>query len=105
MKEVEASRGQGDSMEAARSRAFFVIASIAVLCGGFRVAAGQTPTQRAETHAKAATAKVGVGPQYDATHVYVAPEEFDRFVASVVATFGGTTSKQAVTTVTPTASS
>jgi hypothetical protein len=49
--------------------------------------------------------EVAVAPQYDSTHVYVAPEDFDRFVASVVATFGGTTSKQGVFTVTPTASS
>lgn len=45
-----------------------------------------------------------VGPQYDTTHVYVAPEEFDRFIASFTATFGGTTSKQGVFQVTPTAS-
>src|SRR4051794_38228294 len=45
-----------------------------------------------------------VGPQYDTTHVYVRPEDFDRFVSSVVATFGGTTSKQGVFTVTPTPS-
>ncbi len=25
---------------------------------------------------------VAVGPQYDTTHVYVAPQDFDRFVAS-----------------------
>jgi hypothetical protein len=47
---------------------------------------------------------VAVGPQYDTTHVYVAPTEFDRFVASLVATFGGTTSKKGVFTVTPTPS-
>jgi hypothetical protein len=47
---------------------------------------------------------VAVGPQYDTTHVYVAPAEFDTFVASVVATFGGTTSKKGVFTVTPTPS-
>jgi hypothetical protein len=48
---------------------------------------------------------VAVAPQYDTTHVYVAPEDFDRFVASLIATFGGTTTKQGVFTVTPTASS
>ena len=53
----------------------------------------------------AATPSLAVGPQYDTTHVYVAPEDFDHFVASVVATFGGTTSKQGVFTVTPTPSS
>jgi hypothetical protein len=47
---------------------------------------------------------VAVGPQYDTTHVYVAPEDFTRFVASVTGTFGGTTSKQGVFTVTPTPS-
>ena len=45
-----------------------------------------------------------VGPQYDSTHVYVAPADFDRFMASFVATFGGTLSKQGVFQVTPTPS-
>jgi hypothetical protein len=53
----------------------------------------------------AKTADVAVGPQYDTTHVYVAPQDFDRFVASLIATFGGTTTKQGVFTVTPTPSS
>jgi predicted enzyme related to lactoylglutathione lyase len=53
----------------------------------------------------AKTADVAVGPQYDTTHVYVAPQDFDRFVASLIATFGGTTAKQGVFTVTPTPSS
>jgi len=48
---------------------------------------------------------LAVAPQYDTTHVYFAPEDFDRFVASLTATFGGTTTKQGVFTVTPTASS
>ena len=51
------------------------------------------------------TADVAVGPQYDTTHVYVAPQDFDRFVASLIATFGGTKTKQGVFTVTPTPSS
>ena len=51
------------------------------------------------------TPAVAVGPQYDTTHVYVAPDDFDRFVASLDhATFGGTTSKAGVFTVTPTPS-
>ncbi len=53
----------------------------------------------------ATTATVAVGPQYDTTHVYVSPQDFDRFVASLIATFGGTTTKQGVFTVTPTPSS
>ena len=55
--------------------------------------------------AASATPNVAVGPQYDSTHVYVAPADVDRFVASFIATFGGTASKQAVATVTPTPSS
>ena len=52
----------------------------------------------------AQTPEVAVGPQYDTTHVYVAPQEFDKFVASLLATFGGATTKQGVFTVTPTPS-
>src|SRR4029077_2639268 len=59
----------------------------------------------AGTASHAATPEIAVGPQYDTTHVYVAPEEFDRFVASLIATFGGTATKQGVFTVTPTSSS
>src|ERR1700675_2869818 len=59
----------------------------------------------AQTAQTTETVSVAVGPQYDTTHVYVAPEDFDRFVASLIATFGGTTTKQGVFTVTPTQSS
>ncbi len=55
-------------------------------------------------YAAPADSNFGVGPQYDTTHVYVRPEDFDSFVASLVATFGGTTTKQGVFTVTPTPS-
>ena len=48
---------------------------------------------------------VAVGPQYDTTHVYVAPADVDPFVASFLATFGGQSTKQVVATVTPTPSS
>jgi predicted enzyme related to lactoylglutathione lyase len=83
-----------------RSRRFLGLISVAVLLlasASAGLADGQT--------AKATTPNVAVEPQYDTTHVYVAPEDFDRFVASMVATFGGTTSKQGVFTVTPTPSS
>ena len=53
----------------------------------------------------AATLDIAVGPQYDSTHVYVAPEDFNRLVASLLATFGGSAGKQGVSTVTPTPSS
>ena len=44
---------------------------------------------------------VAVGPQYDTTHVYVAPSDFDPLVNSFVATFGGEPSKRSVTNVLP----
>jgi hypothetical protein len=47
---------------------------------------------------------IAVGPQYDTTHVYVAPEDFDRFTDALVATFGGTKSQASLTSVTPTPS-
>src|SRR2546422_4199964 len=59
----------------------------------------------AQTSSSASSPAMAVGPQYDTTHVYVAPEDFDRFVTSFLATFGGSTSKQGVATVTPTPSS
>jgi hypothetical protein len=75
-----------------------------LLTVGVAVGSPQVGTfaQSAQT---AATACVAVGPQYDTTHVYVAPEDFYRFVASLLATFGGTATKQGVFTVTPTQSS
>jgi predicted enzyme related to lactoylglutathione lyase len=50
------------------------------------------------------SALYGVGPQYDSTHVYVASDDVDKFVASFLATFGGQSSRQVVATVTPTPS-
>lgn len=46
-------------------------------------------------------ASVAVGPQYDSTHVYVAPGDLDAFINSFVATFGGQPSKRSVTNVLP----
>lgn len=57
-----------------------------------------------ETINAAEQERFAVGAQYDTTHVYVAPEDFDRFVTSFIATLGGTTSKQGVFQVTPTPS-
>lgn len=48
---------------------------------------------------------VAVGAQYDTTHVYVAPDKVDAFVKAFLGTFGGTSTKQVVATVTPTPSS
>jgi len=75
-----------------------LILTLGLAVGSSHVSAGQS-AQTAEI------VSVAVGPQYDTTHVYVAPEDFDRFVASLLATFGGTTTKQGVFTVTPTQSS
>jgi predicted enzyme related to lactoylglutathione lyase len=50
------------------------------------------------------SASYSVGPQYDTTHVYVAPEDFDKFTESFAATFGGHKSQQGVFQVTPTPS-
>ena len=59
----------------------------------------------ARDHAHSPTPQIGVGAQYDTTHVYVAPDAVDKFVASFLATFGGQSTKQVVATVTPTPSS
>src|ERR1700746_2737315 len=58
----------------------------------------------AQSARPAETKGIAVAPQYDTTHVYVSPQDFDRFVPSLIATFGGTTTKQHVFTVTPTPS-
>ena len=61
--------------------------------GVWRISAGAAPTTA-----------IAVSPQYDTTHVYVAPEDFDHFTTSLVATFTGSKSKQGVFQVTPTPS-
>jgi hypothetical protein len=86
------------------SFAAVVFGVIAVVTGiGARNAQGAFPVVAA-AQTPEATRDVAVGPQYDTTHVYVAPEQFDNFVASLLATFGGTAAKQGVFTVTPTPS-
>jgi hypothetical protein len=76
-----------------------LVLTLALAVGSLHISAFAQSAQTAES------VSVAVGPQYDTTHVYVAPEDFDRFVASLIATFGGTTTKQGVFTVTPTPSS
>jgi predicted enzyme related to lactoylglutathione lyase len=63
------------------------------------------PLAIAKDVARQSAPQVGVGAQYDTTHIYVAPEDVDKFVASFLATFGGQSTKQVVATVTPTPSS
>src|SRR5260370_12703281 len=82
---------------------FFGVIAIAIfLSTGIARLFPMRSTALAVVDAATVTPNVTVEPQYDTTHVYVAPEDFDRFVASLVATFGGTTSKRGVFTVTPT---
>jgi predicted enzyme related to lactoylglutathione lyase len=88
-----------------RKRVFGAIAlGIVLLAAGGGLWTWQSPVSVA-AQTTAALPDVAVGPQYDTTHVYVAPDQFDRFVSSLLATFGGTATKQGVFTVTPTPSS
>jgi hypothetical protein len=48
---------------------------------------------------------VSVAPQYDSTHVYLRSADYDAFVQSFIATFGGSASARLTTTVTPVPSS
>jgi hypothetical protein len=75
-----------------------VLSVLFVACFGF------SPISSIAKPQENPASNIAVGPQYDTTHVYVAPEDFDRFVASLTATFGGTTSTRGVFTVTPTPS-
>ena len=50
------------------------------------------------------TPDYAVGPQYDTAHVYVPQEQYDAFMKSFVATFGGKLSPQGQFQVTPTPS-
>jgi hypothetical protein len=87
-----------------RSRLLRTVAIAALLLSG-AVSMGWTGASAQTTRAAEETPNVAVSPQYDTAHVYVAPQDFDRFVSSLLAVFGGTTSKEGVFTVTPTPSS
>jgi hypothetical protein len=82
--------------------AAIVISTVTVVASAMWIGQRAMPIA---AHAASAPEEVAVGPQYDTTHVYVPPEDFDRFVASLIATFGGKTTKEGVFTVTPTPSS
>jgi predicted enzyme related to lactoylglutathione lyase len=72
---------------------------------GFLVVLSTAPLATRGDAEHAPSPVVAVAPQYGTTHVYVAPEDVDRFASSFVATFGGQSTKQVVATVTPTPSS
>ncbi len=84
------------------TRAFLAVVTVLLIVGYF--GPSSFPGALAVAQTTTATSNLAVDPQYDTTHVYVAPTEFDRFVTSVVATFGGTASRKGVFTVTPTPS-
>ena len=84
------------------TRAFMAVVTVLLIIG--YVGFSSFPSALAVAQTTTAASSVAVGPQYDSTHVYLAPAEFDPFVASVIATFGGTASKKGVFTVTPTPS-
>ncbi|KAA1183870.1 glyoxalase [Rhizobium tropici] len=71
----------------------------------FFAAAVATLLAASITQVHATDGGVAVGPQYDTTHVYVPVADVDAFASSFVATFGGTSTKQIIATVTPTQSS
>jgi hypothetical protein len=76
-----------------------LVLTLGLAVGSPHVSAFAPSAQTAET------VSVAVGPQYDTTHVYVPSADFDRFVASILQTFGGQTAQAGVLTVTPTPSS
>src|SRR5882724_3728543 len=76
-----------------------LVLTLGLAVGSLHVSAFSQSAQTAET------VSVAVGPQYDTTHVYVPSADFDRFVASILQTFGGKTAQAGVLTVTPTPSS
>ena len=76
----------------------------AALSLGTAAAALLTIVASTPVRAESTLPAVAVAPQYDATHVYVPPEDVDHFVASFLATFGGQSTRQVVATVTPTPS-
>jgi hypothetical protein len=77
--------------------------SLALLTAAAALMSAPNLAYSATTRASGSPA-VAVGPQYDTTHVYVAPADVDGFAASFLATFGGQSTKQVVVTVTPTPS-
>jgi hypothetical protein len=81
-----------------------LITCVAALVSASFAVASNAMAEPALAHLAPSNSNWAVGPQYDSTHVYVAPEDLDRFVASFIGTFGGTASKAGVTSITPTPS-
>jgi len=85
-------------------RKFRSLAVTALVAGTLAVASSLALATPPVLARPPAALSLAVGSQYDTTHVYVAPEDFDRFTDSFVATFGGHKSQQGVFQVTPTPS-
>lgn len=68
-----------------------IIATAALAATVSTAAAGKAP----------AAPSIGVGAQYDTTHVYVATQDYDAFIDSFVATFGGKPSPRITANVMP----
>jgi predicted enzyme related to lactoylglutathione lyase len=83
----------------------FELAIAAVACAFLFSLAAFAGGGQAVAPAPANDAGVAVGAQYDSTHVYVASGDLDAFVASFIATFGGTAAKLGVTNILPVPSS
>src|SRR5271169_3415284 len=77
---------------------------IKVLAVAIIILGSATGAALAKDKTAALAPSIAVGPQYDSTHVYVAPADLDSFTSSLVATFGGTKSQPATFSVTPTPS-
>jgi hypothetical protein len=81
----------------------FALPACSFLSGAYAFVCGVSAAAASQPHLP--MPEIAVGPQYDATHVYVAPGDLPAFVTSVVATFGGHASAPVTTGVTPTVSS
>lgn len=63
------------------------------------------PARAQNSPTNASPTSIGVGPQYDSTHVYVAPADREAFVKSFLATFGGSATAPVTVNVLPVPSS
>jgi predicted enzyme related to lactoylglutathione lyase len=80
------------------SRLFVLVQLVFSLASFFHLGQAQIP------QGSSSLSTIAIGPQYDTTHVYVAPSDVNGFVASFLGTFGGQSTKQVIATVTPTPS-
>jgi hypothetical protein len=87
-----------------KARALGIAAIAVVAIGGVAAASSAARGATKSAGPVAASKSVAVAPQYEDTHVYVAPSEVSKFIASWEATFGGTNTAPNVTDVTPTPS-